>query len=358
MSRRSPVRSEMRRGKRRLIIDFFYNDKSGRRRRFRRDASVQTRVAARAEAERLIELAARTGSPTAQGDMPTFGAFVTDVFRPVVMPRYRAGTRKRYEDLFRQSVLGAFGRKRLDEVDWIPVQRFAAELRERGVDPRGAGNLVRSVMRAAVEAGVLESFPRLPTFKQSEKLPEAPAVDEVQSTLDVTNGWLRTAVALGVLGGLRSGEIRALRVGDIRFSNGGVTAGEIHVRRAFSGDELEKPKGNRERIVPMTPELAAILREAVRDKLPTAFVVTTRTGRVPRRQYVLSALNRAQDRAGLPRRSVHMLRHFFCSRVLQLGGNVEAVRALMGHSKLTTTARYAHVVTADMQDAIARLGGN
>ncbi len=353
MSRRSPVRRDTRAGKARLIIDFFYVDSNGKKRRYRRDAHAQTMTAARAEADRLIDLVARTGSPVATGTTPTFAAFVDDVFRPIIMPRMRAGTRQRYEALFRQHVLAGFGRKRLDEIDWLALQRFAAQLRAHGVDPRGAGNLVRSVIRSAVEAGVVKGFPRLPSFPQSPKLPEAPGVDEVSSVMAVAKGWLRPAVALSVYGGLRSAEVRGLQVGDVDFA-----AGCLWVRRAFSADELGPPKTGKQRAIPMAPELAEALKPAVRSKLPQAHVVTTRNGTVPSRQALLMALNRAQDRAGLPRRSFHLLRHFFCSRLLQVGANIEAVRRLAGHEMLSTTARYVHAVSADMSAAIDRLSGN
>lgn len=119
MSNRSPIKTRLVAGKSRLVIDFFYLDRNGRRRRYRKDATAQTRTGARAEAQRLIELAARTGSPDPSSGVPTFGAFVNDVFRPVIEPRLRAGTRRRYEDLFRQGVLGHFQRKGLDEIDWV-----------------------------------------------------------------------------------------------------------------------------------------------------------------------------------------------------------------------------------------------
>lgn len=352
-ARSAAVRSVLRRGRHVLVIDFSYLDADGRRQRYRRDARAETRAGASAEAKRLMDLAARTGSPEPRAGVPTLASFVEETFRPVFLPRFRPGTRTRYEGLLRQALLPRFGRSRLDTITMVAVLRFAADERARGVDPRGAGNLLRTIVRCAHEAGVLAELPRLPTFRQPEKLPEAPSLDEVTRLLDSAKGWVRVAVALTVFAGMRQGEVRALQVGDLDFDGH-----ELRVLRAWSEKELVLPKGGKQRHIPMAPELEAILREAVRAKLPKAFIITNRRGKVPSRQAVLTALKATLKAAGLPARSFHLLRHYFCSRLLVRGANVEAVRQLAGHTKLGTTARYVHATTADARAAIACLSGD
>lgn len=359
MGKHDPVRKRAsRNGKSVLVIDFTFRDKTGGKRRYRRDATAQTKGGARAEAERLIDLAARHGSPEPMAEVPTFQTFVEKVYRPLYMPRLRPATKLRYEDMFRQGVMRAFGRHRLSGIDRMSLHSYAAELINRGVQPRPHCNLVRSVLRAAVDAGALETMPKLPAFPPSPKLPDAPSIDYVTALLAEAEGWVKVAVALAAFAGMRQGEVRGLRVGDVRFDES-----RIVVRRAFSADQLMGPKGRlgqeRERVVPMIPELAEVLRQAVKDKLPTAFVVTNGRGQVPRRQHVLTAIKRAQRRAGLPPRSHHSLRHFFGSGLLRNGVSVEQVRVLLGHANLSTTARYLHAVTdASTSAAISRLAGN
>ena len=72
----------------------------GKRQRFRRIASVQTREAAHAEARRLMMRAAETGAVEEEDtsdQMVAFDTFVDKVFRPVLLPTYRPLTRERYE---------------------------------------------------------------------------------------------------------------------------------------------------------------------------------------------------------------------------------------------------------------------
>lgn len=190
---------------------------------------------------------------------------------------------------------------------------------------------------------VLPAMPELPKFPPSDKLRDAPSREYVAKLMAASNDWVKVAVALTAYAGLRQGEVRALAVGDVRFDRQ-----EILVRRAFSEGEILKPKGRRgherERVVPMIPELAEVLRAAVKDKLPTAFVLTNADGNVPKRQHVFTAVRAAEKRAGLELRSHHSLRHYFGSGLLHAGVSVETVRVLLGHANLTTTARYVHAV--------------
>jgi integrase len=209
-------------------------------------------------------------------------------------------------------------------------------------------------LRAALELGALERLPELPKLpKQSKKLPDAPTTEEVQLMLAHAKGWLRIAIALSALAGLRMGEVRAIEIRDIDLEHD-----RLFVRRALSSDEVMSPKSGDERVVPLTPDLRAILTGANRRKLPTARVLTNELGRTPKRQHVLTVLKALQARHGLKERSCHSLRHYFCSVLIRYGASVEAVRMLVGHTKLDTTQRYVHANAADLRAAIAKLPGN
>lgn len=51
----------------------------------------------------------------------------------------------------------------------------------------------------------------------------------------------------------------------------------------------------------------------------------------------------------------HDLRHTTATRVLRNGGNLRIVRKLLGHQRIETTARYAHVQIEDIAEALERV---
>ena len=66
--------------------------------------------------------------------------------------------------------------------------------------------------------------------------------------------------------------------------------------------------------------------------------------------------NRIQAHAGLEGVRVHDLRHSHASRALALGESLTMIGRILGHSKVGTTARYAHLVHDAEKAAAARTG--
>jgi integrase len=350
----SGVQKRKRDGKSHLVIDFRFRDKDGREQRYRRDAHVQTRAGAEAEARRLMEIAHATGTLELRAEAPTLRVFVEDTFKPLYRTKFRPGTWRRYEGLLRQGLLDELGDKRLDAIGATVVRAFMATVAKRGIQERGPVNLLRTLLTAAVETGALEAMPDLPKAPPAgRKLPSAPSTEEVEAMLGKADGWLRIAIALAAFAGLRQGEMRALEVRDIDLK-----AGVINVRRALSENEPVAPKSGHERVVPLFPRLAEALADGIRGKLPAARVVLNQSGRTPSRQAVWTELHALLIRHQLPERSYHALRHYFLTALVRGGANLEAVRELAGHSKLHTTQRYVHATGADLRDAIGRLPGN
>jgi integrase/recombinase XerD len=125
-------------------------------------------------------------------------------------------------------------------------------------------------------------------------------------------------------------------------------------------------KGDKERLVPVTgPALLAIenWREVRANFLPKdqrrtkaarfLFPSRARTGHLSRERF-FALLKQLAANAGLDPRQVspHVLRHAFASHLLAGGADLRAVQTLLGHSDISTTQIYTHVLDERLRQLV------
>ena len=71
-----------------------------------------------------------------------------------------------------------------------------------------------------------------------------------------------------------------------------------------------------------------------------------------------SSSAKVRERAGLEDVRIHDLRHSFASRALALGESLPLIARLLGHTKIETTARYAHLARDSIRVSAARVAAS
>jgi integrase/recombinase XerD len=176
---------------------------------------------------------------------------------------------------------------------------------------------------------------RIVYARTPRKLPSILSADEVVCFLEaVPSMKTRVALTTAYAAGLRASEAVSLKVADIDSSRM-----VLQVRHG---------KGAKDRTVMLSATLLAILRSYWRLARPAQWLFPGRSPDKPIDVQVLHAACRsAAKAAGLTKRvSVHTLRHSFAIHLLESGTDIRIIQVLLGHSNLSTTARYTHVATS------------
>jgi len=143
---------------------------------------------------------------------------------------------------------------------------------------------------------------------------------------------------IGALGGLRPGEIRALIAADIELDRR-----RISVSRSVKGPV----KNNQMRPVPILDTLLPELREfmASHPGKGLLFPPTSGRGRFIREHTLHNKFNEALAASGLPPELTwyQCTRHTFASHWVMDGRSIEKLSAVLGHSSISVTERYAHL---------------
>jgi len=115
-------------------------------------------------------------------------------------------------------------------------------------------------------------------------------------------------------------------------------------------------KGQRERVVPLNDSARDALMAWLENLASDGFLFPAegKSGHLER-QVFARELKGLAGRAGIAgaRVSPHVLRHAFASHLLQGGANLRIVQTLLGHSDISTTQIYTHVLDERLRELVA-----
>lgn len=126
--------------------------------------------------------------------------------------------------------------------------------------------------------------------------------------------------------------------------------------------KVQQGKGKKDRILWMNDDLLEHLKQLRELFLkydtdyPAPYLFTTLKRKPLQPAYMRNMLNRISKRAGLEKHvSPHMLRHSFATDLYKETKDLLKVKKTLGHSSITTTTIYTHLVDDDVEMAMRNL---
>lgn len=276
---------------------------------------------------------------------------------PVIQPfldylkfekRYSRHTVISYEnDLisFFDYMVTLYGDTTPDKISHIYIRSWLASLRDEGMTAKSINRKIstlKSFFRFQLKAGLLKQTPmtRIVAPKNEKRLPNFVADKDIKTLFDhveFPDSWQGRTERLMLLvfynTGMRLSEVIQLKTGQVNSSN--------HSLKVLG-------KGNKERIVPVSPELlreiAGYQAERSRnfDQAPENLFLSEKGKPLSPRAVYSSVKKYLSLVTTIEKRSPHVLRHSFATHLTNNGADLNAIKELLGHSSLAATQVYTH----------------
>ena len=235
----------------------------------------------------------------------------------------------------------------LREVTTDTLRAFAADLFDLGISPRTQARIVsgiKSFFRFLKLEGYLDSNPSLllesPALRRH--LPEVLRLDEIDAMIgaidmEKAEGQRNRAIMETLYGcGLRVSELINLEISKLYFDEQFIM---VH------------GKGDKERIVPISPQAIREIKDYLPDRalLPVKrgeenILFLNRRGHRLTRVMIFYIIKQLAEAAGIRKEvSPHTLRHSFATHLLEGGANLRAIQQMLGHEDISTTEIYLHI---------------
>jgi len=256
-------------------------------------------------------------------------------------------------DLAALASYAAGAAQRIDALDRAQLEAFVREQRAGGLSPRSVARRVAAIrgfyrfltVDRRIAANPSEdlrpprAWPSLPKYLSLDEVDRLVAAPDVSTTLGLRD---RAMIEVLYATGVRVSELVGIRLADLHLDEQYMTC---------------IGKGNKERIVPIGDEASAwatkyaqtARRELLSGQTSVRLFVNARGGPLSRVGF-WKILKRYGREAGLPRAlSPHVVRHSFATHLLERGADLRAIQMMLGHSDLSTTQIYTHVLESRLR---------
>lgn len=249
-----------------------------------------------------------------------------------------------YSALIRLHIAPALGAVPIDEINALAIRSCLAKIVAEG--HTRTAELCYTLLQAALSDLAPCPMKGVPKPVHIQRTPEAWSDAHIAAYMaalaDHPHGL---ALSLGLVCGLRRGEICGLRWQDIDFVRGELNITNQRMR-LDGGAMVDAPPKSRSSIrpVPVPGPLLARLRQA---RQLSGYIDPISPSGLDKAHRVLVA------RLGLPAIPLHGLRHSMATSCIRHGGEMRSLQLLLGHANYSTTAnRYTHPDRAMLRHAV------
>ena len=238
-----------------------------------------------------------------------------------------------------------YGEMSLGQLSHGYIRSWLASLKDEGLTGKSINRKIsalKSFFKYQLKTGELKQSPmtRVIAPKNEKRLPSFVADKDIKTLFEhvaFPEGWQGSTERLLLLvfyhTGMRLSELIQLKDSQVNAAS--------HSLKILG-------KGNKERIVPVSPELMKVIKEYQQERakqfeVDQAYLFLNEKGKplAPRAVYTivkkyLSLVTTVE------KRSPHVLRHSFATHLTNNGADLNAIKELLGHSSLAATQVYTH----------------
>ncbi|MDB5280996.1 MAG: site-specific recombinase XerD [Bacteroidota bacterium] len=234
------------------------------------------------------------------------------------------------------------------------IRNWIVSMMEQKITARSINRKIsalKSFYKFLMKKGEIKKSPlsKVQSPKTSKRLPvfvELPAIDQLLKQIEFPEGFVglrdKMVIELFYGTGMRRNELINLRETDIDTYNSQVKV---------------LGKGNKERIIPIHPELRVSINKFVAEKKKYIesqqdnFLIVDEQGKKILPHVVYELVNRYLAMVTtVDKKSPHVLRHTFATHLMNNGADINAVKELLGHSSLAATQVYTHNTIDKLKD--------
>jgi len=281
----------------------------------------------------------------------SFAQFVDKWFNTYVMTNNKPSEQLNKKTAIKNHLKPFFGKINIDKISALNIEEFKALKQAEGKCNKSINNylgMLSKCLNCAQEWGIIKTPPKIKPLKvppQKFRFFTEEQYNRLLEEAQKINREFYEMILFTLRTGVRVGELMALRWEDIDFENKKVT-----IRRSIVNGIIGSPKNNKIRIIPLTNDILEVLKVKKSTPIHSELFDNGKS-----RFSLNRALKRYCGNLGIGVGGWHDLRHTFASKLANNGISLQVIQALLGHSDLKMTQRYAHLEPLTLSDAIKTL---